>query len=529
MIIDSHVNLHAPQFDDDRQAVIDRARSAGVALMVNISDRVSGFAKVRALADQPDIWCTVGTHPHEAKENPDLSADDLIALANDPRVVGIGETGLDFHYDLSPRDVQAKVFRAHIAAARATGLPLVVHTREADAAMADILEEEYAAGAFRMLMHCYTSGAELAARAAALGAWFSVSGIATFKAAQDVRDVIAGMPAERIIVETDCPYLAPVPYRGRRNEPAYVPHVLAKLAEIRGWSLAEAEQRTEGRLLRPVRQGPAPMSGVLEITVLGCGSSGGVPRADGNWGACDPADPRNARSRCSLLVRRRGEGAETTVIVDTSPDLRLQCVGAGVKRVDAVLLTHDHADQIHGLDDVRAFFLHQGAPIPVHTDEGTSGSLMSRFGYAFQSDALYPAICRHELIPPHGQAWTVEGPSGAVPVTTFDQDHGSVRSVGYRFGAVAYSSDVVDLDEQAFTALEGLDVWIVDALRWRPHPTHAHVDLALEWIARVKPRRAILTNMHIDLDYAALAAQLPAGVEPAFDGLVFEHQLGSDL
>ena len=245
MIIDSHVNLHAPQFDEDRQAVIERARAAGVALMVNISDRVSNFAACRALADQPDIWCTVGTHPHEAKEDPELSAQTLIALAADPRVVGIGECGLDFHYDLSPRDIQAQVFRAHIAAARETGLPLVVHTREADDVMAQILEEEHAAGAFRLIMHCYTSGPELARRAAALGAWFSVSGIATFKAAQDVRDIIAEMPGDRIIVETDCPYLAPVPMRGRRNEPAYLPHVLAKLAEIRGWTLEEAEQRTE--------------------------------------------------------------------------------------------------------------------------------------------------------------------------------------------------------------------------------------------------------------------------------------------
>jgi len=245
MLIDSHVNLHAPQFDDDRQAVIDRARAAGVKLMVNISDKVSHFDKVRAVADAADIWCTAGTHPHDAKENPDLSAGDLIRLAEDPRVVGIGETGLDFHYDLSPRDVQAKVFHAHVTAARATGLPLVVHSREADAVMGDILEAEYAAGPFRLLMHCYTSGAELAARAAALGAWFSVSGIATFKAAEDVRAVIADMPAGRIIVETDCPYLAPVPHRGRRNEPAYITHVLAKLAEIRGWTPEEAEQRTE--------------------------------------------------------------------------------------------------------------------------------------------------------------------------------------------------------------------------------------------------------------------------------------------
>ena len=244
MLIDSHVNLHAPQFDEDRDAVIARAREAGVQLMVNISDRLSNFDKVRALADQPDIWCTVGTHPHEAKEDPGLTPETLIRLAADPRVVGIGECGLDFHYDLSPRDVQAQVFRAHVVAARETGLPLVVHTREADEVMGEILEAEYAKGPFRLLMHCYTSGPDLARRAAAMGAWFSVSGIATFKAAEDVREVIREMPGDRIIVETDCPYLAPVPHRGRRNEPAYIGHVLAKLADVRGWSLDEADAKT---------------------------------------------------------------------------------------------------------------------------------------------------------------------------------------------------------------------------------------------------------------------------------------------
>ena len=164
MLIDSHVNLHAPQFDDDREAVISRALAAGVRLMVNISDRVSNYEAVRQVARHPDIWCTVGTHPHEAKEDPDLAAGTLVALAADPRVVGIGETGLDFHYDLSPRHIQAKVFRAHAAAARETGLPLIVHTREADAEMGDILEDELAKGPFRLLMHCYTSGPELAAR-----------------------------------------------------------------------------------------------------------------------------------------------------------------------------------------------------------------------------------------------------------------------------------------------------------------------------------------------------------------------------
>ena len=246
MLIDSHVNLHAPQFAEDQAEVIARAREAGVGMMLTICDKVSSFEAVHAVAmAHDDIYASVGTHPHEAKENPELAAEKLCSLARWPKVVGIGECGLDYHYDLSPRDIQREVFRVHIAAARETGLPLIVHTREADADMGDILKEEMAQGAFKLLMHCYTSGPELAARVAKLGAWFSVSGIATFKAAEDVRAIIAGMPEDRIIVETDCPYLAPVPMRGRRNEPAFLPHVLAKLAEIRGWSLTEAEQRTE--------------------------------------------------------------------------------------------------------------------------------------------------------------------------------------------------------------------------------------------------------------------------------------------
>jgi len=259
MLIDSHVNLHAPQFAEDREAVIERARAAGVGLMVTISDRVAAYDAVRAIAEtHPDIWFTVGTHPHEAKDDPDLSPEHLVALAEHPRAVGIGETGLDFHYDLSPRDVQAKVFRAHIAAARASGLPLVVHAREADDEMADILEAEHAAGPFKLLMHCYTSGPGLLRRAAALGAWFSVSGIATFKTADDVRERVRAMPEDRIIVETDCPYLAPVPHRGRRNEPAYIGLVLAKLAEIRGWSRAEAEARTTEAFFNLFDRIPAP-------------------------------------------------------------------------------------------------------------------------------------------------------------------------------------------------------------------------------------------------------------------------------
>jgi len=263
----------------------------------------------------------------------------------------------------------------------------------------------------------------------------------------------------------------------------------------------------------------------LEVTILGCGSSGGVPRADGNWGACDPSDPRNRRSRCSMMIRRLSEeGPErwTTAVVDASPEFRQQTAAAGAKRLDALLMTHDHADQAHGIDDIRAFAQRQRARIPCHADAATEETLLRRFGYIFRGEKSYPAIADIVPIPPHGAPWRVDGPSGSIPVVTFDQDHGEVRSVGYRFGPIAYSSDVLQLDETAFAALAGVELWIVDALRYAPHPTHAHVERTLGWIERLKPRRAVLTNMHIDLDFTELAARVPAGVDLAVDGMRIE-------
>ncbi len=264
------------------------------------------------------------------------------------------------------------------------------------------------------------------------------------------------------------------------------------------------------------------MTAALEFTILGCGSSGGVPRADGNWGDCDPAEPKNRRSRCSLLVRRRTGEGETCVLIDTSPDLRLQCIAANVQRLDAILYTHDHADQAHGIDDARAFFLRNRVRIPAWMDQVTHDSLMQRFGYIFRAQGGYPAILEERLIPPHGAAWSVGGAGGDIPVCTFDLEHGEIRSVGYRLGDVAYTPDVGGIPEESFEALSGLDVWIVDALRWTTHPSHAHVERSLEWIARARPRLAILTNMHIDLDYNDLSAKLPANVIAAFDGQIFE-------
>lgn len=234
MLIDSHVNLHHARFAEDREAVIARARAAGVGTMVTICDEIGNFPDVLAIAQaHEDIWASVGAHPHNAKAHRALTAQQLIELARDPKVVGVGETGLDLHYGFSPIEDQIAAFRAHIAAAKATGLPLIVHTRAADDLTADILEEEAGQG-LSILMHCYTSGEALARRALALGATFSFSGIMTFKNADDVRAIAAMVPLDRVILETDCPYLAPVPHRGQRCEPAHVAEVYRCFAALRG-------------------------------------------------------------------------------------------------------------------------------------------------------------------------------------------------------------------------------------------------------------------------------------------------------
>lgn len=266
------------------------------------------------------------------------------------------------------------------------------------------------------------------------------------------------------------------------------------------------------------------MAGELEVVILGSGSSGGVPRGDGNWGVCDPENPLNMRTRCSALFRKTTGTGTTNIVVDTSPEFRQQMVMAGVRHLDAVLYTHDHADQTHGIDDIRVFFIQGGRQIPVWLDQATHDSLMKRFGYVFEFQNDYPAIASANLIPPHGTRWSVEGAGGAVPIVTFDQAHGNIRSVGYRMGGVGgqggvvYSPDVSDVDEVAMQAVRGADLWIVDALRYHPHPTHAHLDKALGWIAESGVPRAVLTNLHIDMDYEALKKRLPAGVEVGFDG-----------
>ena len=256
----------------------------------------------------------------------------------------------------------------------------------------------------------------------------------------------------------------------------------------------------------------------LRFTILGCGSSGGVPRLGGLWGACDPADPRNRRRRCSLLVERTGPEGTTRVLIDTSPDLRDQLLDAGVGHLDAVVYTHSHADHVHGIDDLRQIVFNTGRRLPVWADGPTQEALYSRFGYAFVQPAgsAYPPILDMHSI---GGPFEIVGAGGRIPLRPFTARHGTLDALGFRVGDLAYLPDAVDIPEESWRELAGLDCWIVDALRRTPHPTHAHLDLTLSWIARARPRRAILTNMHIDLDFATLCAELPPDIRPAHDGL----------
>ncbi|MCT8329584.1 MBL fold metallo-hydrolase [Albidovulum sediminis] len=262
----------------------------------------------------------------------------------------------------------------------------------------------------------------------------------------------------------------------------------------------------------------------LRFTILGCGSSGGVPRLGGLWGECDPANPKNRRTRCSMLIERTAGEGTTRVLIDTSPDMREQLLAVGVGELDAVVYTHAHADHVHGIDDIRQVVFNTRRRMPVWADGATQDALISRFGYAFVQPAgsSYPPICDMHTI---AGSFTIDGAGGAVTLTPFRVEHGAIDALGFRIGDLAYLPDVSDMDAEAWAAVEGLDCWVLDALRRKPHPTHIHLDRALEWIARARPRRAVLTNVHIDLDHAAVTAETPDHVEVAFDGMTIDYEV----
>ncbi|MGV8954157.1 MAG: MBL fold metallo-hydrolase [Cypionkella sp.] len=262
----------------------------------------------------------------------------------------------------------------------------------------------------------------------------------------------------------------------------------------------------------------------MRFTILGCGSSGGVPRLGGYWGDCDPTNPKNRRRRCSLLVERINGEAITRVLIDTTPDMHHQLLDVGVGTLDAVVYTHSHADHVHGIDDLRQIVMNQRARLPVWADAPTQDALISRFAYAFvqAEGSPYPPILDLHAI--HG-AFEINGAAGPIHFQPFTVDHGSMDALGFRIGGLAYLPDVIAIPETAWAHLEGLDVWILDALRRTPHPTHAHLALALEWMDRAKPKQGVLTNMHLDMDYETLTRELPATITPAFDGMVLAYDV----
>lgn len=266
----------------------------------------------------------------------------------------------------------------------------------------------------------------------------------------------------------------------------------------------------------------------FKITLLGTGSSGGVPRVGGDWGVCDPSEPKNRRLRCSALVETWetfDPEQKTIVLIDTSPDLREQLLSAEVPRLDAILYTHDHADQTHGIDDVRALAIRNRAQVKAYMDAATHATLFPKFQYAFEGKGGYPPIIDLQPLISAYTPLSIEGPGGPLDCLPVDQEHGRIRSLGFRFGGVAYCNDLNGLPDESLRELTGLDLLIIDALRYTPHPSHAHLEQTLEWISELKPKRAVLTNLHVDFDYQTLKGELPDGVEPAFDGWSYTTKL----
>ncbi len=265
----------------------------------------------------------------------------------------------------------------------------------------------------------------------------------------------------------------------------------------------------------------------LRFTILGCGSSGGVPRLGGHWGDCDPSDPRNRRRRCSLMVERIGPDGTTRILIDTSPDMRQQLLDAGVGDLDGVVWTHAHADHVHGIDDLRMIVFNRRRLLDVWCDDATFADLEARFGYAFATPpgSNYPPILtRHSLSGPVA----IDGAGGPVRITPIPVGHGDINALGLRIGGLVYMPDVKSIPDTSLPLLEGIDIWILDALRRSPHPSHLSLADSLHWIGRMAPRRAVLTNMHVDLDWATVAAETPDHIAPAFDGMVIELADDSD-
>ena len=457
MLIDSHCHLDFPDFAAGRDDVVERARAAGLKRIITISTRADAFAKISRIAETyPDVFCTVGTHPHYAHEEAEVPQDRLVELARHPKCVGIGEAGLDYHYDKTPRAVAARVFRTHIAAARQSGLPIVIHARDADADIAAILRDEMGKGAFAGLLHCFTGSAMLAEVALSLGLYISFSGVLTFKnsrAAAGNRPRGAngqgiGRNGRALFGAGSLPGQAQRTGICRRHRPN-----IGRCERRLGANNRRGNERQCAALVcqNACSRGRRGSGVSLTFTILGCGSSGGVPRVGQGWGACDPNNPKNRRRRCSIFVERTGEnGATTQVLVDMSPDLREQLLGLGIGRLDAILLTHSHADHIHGIDEIRPLVLMAKRKIDLYMDAATAAIVRANFGYIFETPpgSHYPPLLNeHRLLT--DQTITINGPGGPLDAVPFQVEHGEINALGFRFGKVAYSPDLNAIPDRA--------------------------------------------------------------------------------
>ena len=480
------------------------------------------------------MFCTVGTHPHNAAAEPDVPAEEIAALSRHPRCIAIGEAGLDYFYDRSPRAVQQRVFRTHIAAARHTGLPLVIHARDADDDMIRILTEEMGQGSYKAVLHCFSSGAELArvgVRARLRGVILRHPDLQEIRRAPQDRGGRAARPAPR---RDGCALsragAASRPLQraglcrphgaGARRDGGVSEAEIARITTANFYRLFAKAAAADGARRRRPRDAAGADPGLRLLRRRAAGR--------GRLGRLRPGEPEEPPP--PLLGSRRAGGAAgtTSVLIDTSPDLREQLLDAEVRRLDAVLFTHEHADHTHGIDDLRPLVIAMRRRMPVYMDRVTGELLMSRFAYCFETPpgSQYPPILsRTDGARPAGQPRGARrrAPGAAVPDGA--RRHRRPRLPLRRSGLCAGRERMPD---ESLGWLEGLDILILDALRDTPHPTHFSVAEALAVIERVRPRRAILTNLHTDLDYGRLVRELPPGVEPAYDGLTVEVQVPAE-
>ena len=539
MLVDSHCHLDFPDFGGELDAIVAARAAAGIGRIVTISTRIKRHGDVLAIAERfADVFCSVGTHPHHAHEELDITVDDIVRTHAPSQGGGDRRGGPRLPLRLQPaRRAGAGLPQSHRGCARRPACRWSSIRARPTTTWRASWRRRRGRGPSRPCCIASPAAASWRERAIALGLSISFTGIVTFKKSDELRAIAASLPADRILVETDAPYLAPGRHRGKRNEPAFVVETAKVLAETRGVSFEEIARQTTDNFFRLFTKVPRPRPwppalrsthpdvryACVKFTILGCGSSGGVPRPALGWGDCDPNNPKNRRRRTSLLVERRASRASPASWSTPRRTCASSCstprsTGSTRSSTPTSTPTTPTASTTCAACSSTA----ASACRSISTS-APRRSMHQRFGYCFAAPpgSEYPPIVRENRMAA-GEPVTVEGQGARITALPILQEHGDITSLGFRFGGLAYSCDLKRPAAESVAALAGLDVWIIDALRYKPHPSHLSVDEALALIERLRPRRAILTNLHTDLDYEELRERLPPHVEPAFDGLRIE-------